>query len=98
MLKPNLKRMVIQSQLSTRDFSAQIESIHKKKISNTHYIKGSSERGKRILKNVDIRVGHKPTNTLRNKLCNLKDKKKSQDAHDAICKIRCTDCKHVKHR
>ena len=40
-------------------------------------------------------MGHKPTNTLRNKLCNLKDKRKPQDAYDAIYKIRCTDCEQV---
>ena len=56
------------------------------------YIKGTSERVNRILKNVEIRLGHKPTNTLRNKVCNLKHKRKSQDA---IYKISYTDCDQV---
>ena len=59
------------------------------------YIKGTSERINRILKIFDIRLGHKPTNTLRSKLCNLKDKRRSQDAYDAIYKINCTDCDQV---
>ena len=29
------------------------------------YIQGTSERANKILKNVDIRLGHKPTNILR---------------------------------
>ena len=36
------------------------------------YIKGTSERVNRILNNFHIRLGHKPTNTLRNKLWSLK--------------------------
>ena len=51
--------------------------------------------GNIILTNFYIRLGHKPTNTLRTKLCSSKDDRKSQDAYDAMYKISCFDCEQV---
>ena len=40
----------------------------------TPYIKGASERVGKLLKNHNIVLSNKSTNSLRNQLCNLKDK------------------------
>ena len=59
------------------------------------YIKGSSERVARILKPYNIQLAHKPTNTLRSKLCNVKDKVDKENISGCVYKIGCNDCDNV---
>ena len=54
-----------------------------------------SERVNRLLKPHNIKLGHKPTNTLRNALVHLKDKVETIDATDVVYKINCKNCQKV---
>ena len=81
--------MVLRSESSTKDSPIQINSqANKFKYISAPYIKSTSERVNRILNKIDMRLEHKLTNTLRNKLCKLKDERKSQVAYDAQNKLR----------
>ena len=59
------------------------------------YIKGTSERVARILKQYNIKLAHKPTRTLKHELCHLKDKRLTQDAAGVIYRLDCNDCDAV---
>ena len=56
------------------------------------YIKGTSEIIARILQPYNIRVAHRPINTLRKLLTNVKDKDQPRDRQGAVYKIKCCDC------
>ena len=56
------------------------------------YIRGTSETIARILQTYNIRVAHKPINTLRRLLTNVKGKDKLEDRQGAVYKIKCCDC------
>ena len=45
----------------------------------TPYIKGASERVWKLLKKHNIVLSNKSTNSLRNQLCNLKDKRTKEE-------------------
>ena len=45
----------------------------------TPYIKGASERVGKLLKKHNIILSNKSTNSLRNQLCNLKDKRVKEE-------------------
>ena len=49
----------------------------------------------RALKQYDVIVAHKATNTLRSNICQLKDRLDHQDKNNAVYKIPCLDCNVV---
>ena len=53
------------------------------------YIRGTSETIARILQPYNMHVAHKPINTLRRLLTNVKDKDKPEDRQGAVYKIKC---------
>ena len=59
------------------------------------YIKGTSERVGKILKNYNIVLSNKASNTLHNKLSNSKEKQAFTDKTDVVYKIDCLDCDGV---
>ena len=59
------------------------------------YIKGASERISRVLKPFDIKLAHKPRNTLRKQLCHIKDKVVPLDVSGCVYKVNCSDCDQV---
>ena len=59
------------------------------------YIKGVSERTSRIFKNYGVKMSHKPTKSLKNQLCHLKDKRKNQEKSGVIYKLCCNNCDAV---
>ena len=56
------------------------------------YIKGTTERVTRLLKNYNVKLFNKNQNSLRSKLCKMKDKKSNFDKKDVIYKVNCQDC------
>lgn len=56
------------------------------------YIKGVSERASRILRKHNIKLAHKPTNTLKTNLCKMKDARSSEEKAGVIYKMPCRDC------
>ena len=56
------------------------------------YIRGTSERVARIFKPHGIKIGHKPTNTIKTQLFNAKDKRPTLEKTGAIYKIKCSNC------
>ena len=56
------------------------------------YIPGTSERLRRIFKKFDIKIAHKPSNTIKSKICHLKDKRKNLDKAGVIYQIDCNQC------
>ncbi|XP_072430928.1 uncharacterized protein [Chiloscyllium punctatum] len=56
------------------------------------YIKEVSKMTTRLLRPLGILVAHKPTNTLKQKLTNLKDPVQPKDKTNVIYKIPCKDC------
>nr|CAH8838685.1 unnamed protein product [Trichobilharzia regenti] len=56
------------------------------------YKEGTSETLRRILNKIGIRVAFKPTNSLRDKLCRLKDPVDPIRQNNIIYKIPCNDC------
>ena len=67
----------------------------RKKYIAVPYIRGTSERIQRALKQHDVIVAHKTTNTLRSNICQLKDRLDHQDKNNAVYKIPCQDCNVV---
>ena len=55
----------------------------------------TSERMQRVLKQHDVIIAHKVTNTLRSNICQLKDRLDHQDKNNAVYKIPCLDCNVV---
>ena len=56
------------------------------------YIPGISERVSHIFRKFDIKIAHKPTNTIKNKICHLKDKRKNLDKAGVVYQVDCNDC------
>ena len=56
------------------------------------YIRGTSKRAARILKNYDIQLSGKSTKTLKNKLCQLNDKRRNEEKCGVVYKLSCKDC------
>ena len=56
------------------------------------YIRGVSEAAERLLKPLGVRAAHKPTETLRLKLCRMKDPVEPHDLAGVVYKIPCTNC------
>ena len=56
------------------------------------YIKATTERVNKILRPYNIRLGSKPTNTLKSKLCILKDKINDEDKTNCVYQISCGEC------
>ena len=56
------------------------------------YIKGTFEIIARMLQPYNIRVIHRPINTLRKLLTTVKDKDQPRDRQEAVYKIKCCDC------
>ena len=59
------------------------------------YIRGASERMSRVLKRFDINLAHKPTRTLKNELCHLKDKRIVNDRSGVVYGLDCNDCSAI---
>ena len=59
------------------------------------YIKGCSEIAARTLAEGDVFVAHKPSNSLKSSLVNLKDHKPTDETSGVVYSIPCTDCDHV---
>ncbi|CAH8450356.1 unnamed protein product [Heterobilharzia americana] len=71
------------------------DNISRKEISTSiviPYKEGTSETIRRILNKVGIRVAFKPTNSLRGKLCRLKDPIEPIKQNNIIYQIPCNDC------
>ena len=68
---------------------------NRKKYIAAPYIKGTSERMQRGLKQFDVIIAHKVTNTLRSNICQLKDRLEHQDKKNAVYKFPCLDCNVV---
>ena len=62
---------------------------------STPYIKGASEQVGRLLKDHNIRLSNKSTNTLRKNLCRLKDKIETEDKTHIVYCISCKNCDKV---
>ena len=56
------------------------------------YIKGVTERTSKILKNYNINLYSKNANTLKNSLCNLKDKRNADLKRNVVYQVNCNDC------
>ena len=56
------------------------------------YIPNTTEKMNRVLRPLNISLASKPTVTLRNQLCRLKDKTPLLDNKDVVYKIPCQDC------
>ena len=56
------------------------------------YIKATTERVNKILRPYNLRLGSKPTNTLKIKLCILKDKISDEDKTNCVYQISCGEC------
>ena len=56
------------------------------------YIKGCSERVQRILQPHQIKIAHKPSNTIKSKLCHLKDPRVASEKNHSVYKIDCINC------
>ena len=56
------------------------------------YIKGISEKVSRLLQPHNIKLASKSENTLRKKLCNLKDKLPTGNVKNSVYKINCSEC------
>ena len=68
------------------------ESQPSEKFISAPYIKGVSEVASRVLKKGKIRLAHKPMNTLRRQLVNIKDKRRKEDCAGVVYSIPCNDC------
>ena len=69
--------------------------INTPKYISAPYIPQTSERINRILKDHDIKLSNKASNTLFNKLSNVKQKRTKLEKTGAIYKINCKDCNDV---
>lgn len=58
----------------------------------TPYIHGASERISRILKPYGVKLGMKPSNSIKSKLGNLKDEVPFVDKNSVVYKLECKDC------
>ena len=67
----------------------------RKKYIAVPYIRGTSGRMQRALKQHDFIVAHKATNTLRSNICQLKDRLDHQDKNNAVYKIPYQNCNIV---
>ena len=56
------------------------------------YIKGTTERVTRLLKDFNVKIFNRNQNSLRKQLCNLKDKKSNMDKKNVIYQVKCQDC------
>ena len=56
------------------------------------YVHGVSERLGRMFKKFDRKIVHKPTNTIKNQLCHLKDRRKNVDKAGVVYQLDCTQC------
>ena len=70
-------------------------SNNRERYTSAPYMQGTSERVGKILKDYDIKLCHKPTKTLRQDLCCMKDRRKAQDQAGVVYKIECNDCSSV---
>ena len=59
------------------------------------YVRGTSERVAKILKPFNINLRHRTSNSLKNKLCKLKDKRKDTEKKDVVYKIECEVCPSI---
>ena len=62
------------------------------KYCSTPYIKGTSERVGKILREYNIQLSNKPSQSFKNQLYNVKDKNKPDENTEVVYKIECNDC------
>ena len=58
----------------------------------TPYIKGVTERISKILKPHNVKILNKTSNNIKNKLCNLKDRRTAENKKNVIYQLKCNDC------
>ena len=56
------------------------------------YIKGTSERVKRLLRNHNVRIFDTNRNSLNSKICRLKDKRNDSEKSNIVYEVSCNDC------
>ena len=49
----------------------------------------------RIFNKFDVKIAHKPTRTIRNELCNLKDKRSNNDRAGVVYGLDCESCPSI---
>ena len=59
------------------------------------YIQNISEATERVFRKSGVKIAHKPTSSLRNKLCRLKDPIKPHDKAGVVYSIPCHNCDQV---
>ena len=62
------------------------------KYTSVPYVPGVSERLSRIFRKFDVKIAHKPTNTIKDKICHLKDKRKNLDKAGVVYELDCNQC------
>ena len=68
------------------------ESTEKARYISVPYIREASERVNRLLKLYNIKLGNKPTNILKLKLCHPNDNILDQYKNEIIYQIKCKSC------
>ena len=56
------------------------------------YIRGTSEKAARVLQKHNIKLCHKPANTIKNQVCFLKDKRNNLDKAGVVYGLGCNEC------
>ena len=56
------------------------------------YIRNVSETAARLFREGNVFVGHKPSNTLRNILCKVKDSRPKEDSKGCVYSVQCNVC------
>ena len=83
---------ISQKTLNRRNINQSTSSNSNKKYVPIPYIPGTSERLSRIFRKYDIKVAHKPSKTIKNKICHLKDKRKNLDKAGVVYQVDCNQC------
>ena len=56
------------------------------------YIKGTTERVKRLLRNHNVKIFDTNRNSIKSKICQLKDKRNNSEKSNVVYEIPCNDC------
>ena len=56
------------------------------------YIKGTTERVKRLLRNHNVKIFDTNRNSIKSKVCQLKDKRNNSEKSNVVYEIPCNDC------
>ena len=87
-----IEKSHVSNNVTGNNKSTAVNSGNRVQYCSAPYIPGTSERVARIFKQSNIKLCHKPCNTIQSKVCKLKDRRTTVEQSNVVYSLKCEDC------